>query len=181
VRLAKKQGLGVGVLATGHGVAAPCDGCVLINTSHMRSVRVDPKAQTARVEAGALWSDVIPEDQEHGLVGLAGNSSGVGVVGYTLGGGYGWLGRKHGFAAESMREAEVVTAEGEQVKALAQENSDLFWGLKGGGCNFGVVTSLAFALYPLTTVYGGGMYYPVEKLPRSSTSTLAGSPTCRTR
>jgi hypothetical protein len=163
VRLAKKQGLGVGILATGHGVATTCDGGVLINTSRMRGVGVDPEAQTARVEAGALWSDVIPEAQEHGLVGLAGNSSGVGVVGYTLGGGYGWLGRKYGFAADSMREAEVVTAEGEHIKASAQENVDLFWGLRGGGGNFGVVTSLEFALYPLATVYGGGIYYPVEK------------------
>ena len=163
VRLAKDQGLGVGVLATGHGVAAPCDGGVLINTSRMRGVRVDPEAQTARVEAGPLWSDVIPEAQKHGLMGLAGSSSGIGVVGYTLGGGYGWLGRKYGFAAESMREADVVTDDGEIVKASTEENTDLFWGLKGGGGNFGVVTSLEFTLYPLKAVYGGGIYYPVEK------------------
>jgi FAD/FMN-containing dehydrogenase len=163
VRLAKEQGLGVGVLATGHGVAAPCDGGVLVNTSRMRGVRVDPRARSARVEAGALWSDVTPGAQAHGLVGLAGNSSGVGVVGYTLGGGYGWLGRKYGFAAESMREADVVTADGELVRATAHENADLFWGLKGGEGNFGIVTSLEFDLYRLSTVYGGGIYYPVEK------------------
>jgi len=163
VRLARKEGLGVGVLATGHGVANPCNGGVLVNTSGMRGVSVDPESQSARVEPGALWSDVIPKAQEHGLVGLAGSSSGVGVVGYTLGGGYSWLGRKYGFAAESMREADLVTADGELVKASPDENADLFWGLKGGGGNFGIVTSLEFALYPLKTVYGGGIYYPVER------------------
>lgn len=163
VRLAKEQGLGVGVLATGHGVANPCDGGVLVNTSHMRDVHVDSEARTARVEPGALWSDVTSRAQTHGLVGLSGYSSGVGVVGYTLGGGLGWLGRKYGFAAESMREAKVVTADGELVKASADENPDLFWGLKGSGGNFGIVTSLEFTLYPLNTVYGGGIYYPVEK------------------
>src|SRR3712207_9291734 len=80
VRLARDEGLGVGVIATGHGVASPCDGGILINTSRMRGVRVDPESQSARVEPGALWSDVIPKVQEHGLVGLSGSSSGVGVV-----------------------------------------------------------------------------------------------------
>lgn len=163
VGLAHEQGFGVGVLATGHGVANPCDGGVLVNTSGMRGVSVDAESQTARVEPGALWSDVIPEARAHGLVGLAGSSSGVGVVGYTLGGGYGWLGRKYGFAAESMSGADVVTADGKLVRATADENADLFWGLKGGGGNFGIVTSLEFALYPLDAVYGGGIYYPVER------------------
>ena len=144
-------------------MANPCDGGVLVNTSGMRGVSVDVESQTARVEPGTLWSDVIPEAQAHGLMGLAGSSSGVGVVGYTLGGGYGWLGRKYGFAAESMRGADVVTADGEPLKASPDENADLFWGLKGSGGNFGIVTSLEFALYPLDTVYGGGIYYPVER------------------
>ena len=160
VRLARERGLGVGVLATGHAVAAPCDGGVLINTSRMRGVRVDPEAQTARVEAGALWRDVIPEAQIFGLAGLLGSSSGVGVVGYTMGGGFGWLGRKYGFNADSVREADVVSADGELLRVSAYEHPDLFWGLKGGGGNFGVVTSLEFALYPLTTVYGGNLFYP---------------------
>jgi FAD/FMN-containing dehydrogenase len=116
VRLARELGLGVGVLATGHAVAAPCDGGVLINTSLMRGVHVDPEAQTARVEAGALWRDVIPEAQIFGLAGLSGSSSGVGVVGYTTGGGFGWLGRKYGFNADSVREADVVTADGELLR-----------------------------------------------------------------
>jgi hypothetical protein len=155
----------VGVLATGHAVAAPCDGGVLINTSRMRGVRVDPEAQTARVEAGALWRDVIPEAQAFGLAGLQGSSSGVSVVGYTMGGGFGWLGRKYGFNADGVREADVVTADGELRRVSAYEYPDLFWGLKGGGGNFGVVTSLEFALYPLTTVYGGDLFYPMERAP----------------
>jgi FAD/FMN-containing dehydrogenase len=163
VRLARDAGLGVGVMATGHGVASPCDGGVLINTSRMRGVRVDPAAKTARVEPGALWSDVMTEAQVFGLAGLVGSSSGVGVVGYTMGGGFAWLGRKYGFNADSVREADVVTADGELLRVSAFENADLFWGLKGGGGNFGIVTSLEFALYPLTTVYGGNLFYSLER------------------
>ena len=163
VRLARDEGLGVGVMATGHGVAAPADGGVLINTSRMRGVHVDPETRTARVEAGAKWADLVPEAAAHGLAGLQGSTSHVGVVGYTMGGGFGWLGRKYGFAADSVKEADVVTAEGELVKANAHENADLFWALKGGGGNFGVVTSLEFALYPVTHVFGGNLFYPVER------------------
>jgi hypothetical protein len=163
VRLARDEGLGVGVMATGHGVASPCDGGVLINTSRMKGVHVDPVTQTARVEAGVKWADVVPEAAAHGLAGLQGSSSDVAVVGYTMGGGFGWLGRKYGFAADSVKEADVVTADGELVKASAHENADLFWGLKGGGGNFGIVTSLEFALYPLTAVFGGNLFYSLER------------------
>src|ERR671916_176263 len=165
VRLARDEGLGVGVMATGHGVASPCDGGVLINTSQMRGVRIDPAAPTARIEPGALWADVIPEAQVFGLAGLVGSSSEVGVVGYTMGGGFGWLGRKYGFNADGVREADVVTADGELLRVSAYEYPDLFWGLKGGGGNFGVVTSLEFDLYPLTSVYGGNLFYPMERAP----------------
>ncbi len=163
VRFARDAGLGVGVMATGHGVGTPPDGGVLINTSRMRGVRVDPAARTATVEAGALWKDVIPEAAPHGLAGLAGSAPHVGVVGYTMGGGFGWLGRKYGLNSASVTEAEVVTADGELLRVSANENADLFWGLGGGGGNFGIVTSLEFRLYPLTTVYGGSAFYPVER------------------
>lgn len=163
VRFARDLGVGVGVMATGHGVGAPCDGGVLVNTSRMRGVRVDPVARTARVEAGALWTDVIPEAQAHGLAGLVGSSSHVGVVGYTMGGGFGWLGRKYGLNSAAVTEADVVTAEGELLRVSAGENADLFWGLKGGGGNFGIVTSLEFELYPLAAVYGGNLFYSVER------------------
>jgi FAD/FMN-containing dehydrogenase len=163
VHLAREQGLGVGVMATGHGVAAPADGGVLINTSRMKGVHVDPETRTARVEAGVKWADLVPEAAAHGLAGLQGSSSDVGVVGYTMGGGFGWLGRKYGFAADSVKEADIVTADRELVKASAHENADLFWGLKGGGGNFGIVTSLEFALYPITHVYGGNLFYPTQR------------------
>jgi len=163
VRFAKEAGMGVAVMATGHGVGAACDGGVLINTSNMRGVRVDPVARTARVEAGTLWLDVVHEAQPHGLAGLMGSTSHVGVVGYTMGGGFGWLGRKYGFNATSMRQADVVTADGELVRASADENEELFWGLKGGGGNFGIVTSLEFELYPVGTLYGGNLIYPMDK------------------
>ena len=163
VRFAREHGLGVGVLATGHGVASPCDGGVLVNTSNLRGARVDPVARTARVEPGTLWSDVSTEAQAHGLAGLMGSSSGVGVVGYTMGGGFGWLGRRYGFNADSVREADVVSAEGELLKASAHQDADLFWGIKGGGGNFGIVTSLEFSLYPITNVYGGNLFYPMER------------------
>ena len=165
VRFARDEGLGVGVMATGHGVGTPVDGGLLVNTSRMRGVRVDPVARTAKVEAGALWKDVIPEAQAHGLAGLAGSAPHVGVVGYTMGGGFGWLGRKYGLNAASVTGADVVTADGELLRLKSDENEDLFWGLKGGGGNFGIVTSLEFRLYPLATVYGGAVFYPVEKAP----------------
>jgi FAD/FMN-containing dehydrogenase len=165
VRLARERGLGVGVMATGHGAASLPHGGVLINTSHMKGVHVDPETRTARVEAGAKWKDVIPEAQKFGLAGLLGSTSDVSVTGYTTGGGFAWLGRKYGFNADSVIQAEVVTADGELLRVSPDENADLFYGIKGGGGNFGIVTSLEFSLYPLTHVYGGNIYYPIERAP----------------
>ena len=163
VRFARDLDVGVGVMATGHGVGAACDGGVLVNTSRMRGVRVDPVSQTARVEAGALWTDVIPEAQAHGLAGLVGSSSNVGVVGYTMGGGFGWLGRRYGLNSAGITEADVVTADGELLRVGPDEHPELFWACRGGGGgNFGIVTSLEFRLYPLTRVYGGNAFYPLE-------------------
>jgi FAD/FMN-containing dehydrogenase len=163
VQFARQVGIGVGVMATGHGVGAPCDRGMLVNTSRMRGVSVDSVSQTARVEAGALWKDVIPLAQAYGLAGLAGSAPHVGVVGYTMGGGFGWLGRKFGLNAASVTAADVVTAAGELLHVSANQHTDLFWGLKGGGGNFGIVTALEFRLYPLATVFGGAVFYPVEQ------------------
>ena len=163
VRLARERGLGVGVMATGHGAASLPTGGVLVNTSRMKGVHIDPVAQTARIEPGVKWKDVIPEAQKFGLAGLLGSTSDVSVTGYTTGGGFAWLGRKYGFNADSVIEAEVVTADGELLRVSAEENADLFWGIKGGGGNFGIVTSLEFSLYPITHVYGGNIYYPIER------------------
>jgi FAD/FMN-containing dehydrogenase len=145
------------------GVGTRCNGGLLVNTSRMRGVSVNPFSRIARVEAGAQWKDVIPAAQAHGLAGLAGSASHVGVVGYTMGGGFGWLGRRYGLNASSVTGAEVVSAKGELLSLSDTRNADLFWGLKGGGGNFGIVTSLEFRLYPLQTVYGGAVFYPVEK------------------
>jgi UDP-N-acetylenolpyruvoylglucosamine reductase len=163
VRFARDTGMGIGVMATGHGVGTPCDGGLLINTSRMRGVTINPLIQTARVEAGALWKDVIPKAALYGLAGLAGSASHVGVVGYTMGGGFGWLGRKFGLNSSSVTKAEVVTADGELLHVSETHNPKLFWGLKGGGGNFGVVTALEFKLYPLTRVFGGSAFYPLEQ------------------
>jgi FAD/FMN-containing dehydrogenase len=165
VRLVRERGLGVGVMATGHGAASLPDGGVLINTSRMKGVSVDPEARTARVQAGAKWTDLVPETAAHGLAGLRGSTSDVSVVGYTTGGGFAWLGRKYGFNADSVIEAEVVTSDGELVRVSPDENADLFWGIRGGGGNFGIITSLEISLYPLTEIYGGNIYYPVERTP----------------
>ena len=167
VRFARQRGLGVGVMATGHGAATLPDGGVLVNTSRMKDVQIDPVDRTVRVEPGAKWKDVIPEAQEYGLAGLLGSTSDVSVTGYTLGGGFAWLGRKYGFNADSVVEAEVVTADGVLVRATAHENADLFWGIRGGGGNFGIITSLKISLYPMTHVYGGNVYYPIERAPEA--------------
>src|SRR3712207_2153106 len=136
VRFAREHGLGAGVLATGHGVASPCDGGVLVNTSNLRGIQVDSVARTARVEPGTLWSDVSIEAQAHGLAGLMG-SSGGGAGGYTMGGGFGWLGRKYGCNADSVREADVLSAEDDLLKASTHQKADLFWGLRGVGTTSG--------------------------------------------
>jgi FAD/FMN-containing dehydrogenase len=137
VRLAPRRGARRRCDGHRHGTTAPCDGGLLISTAGLRDARVDPVARTARVSAGARWSDVVPAAAAHGLATLTGSSSGVGVVGYTLGGGFGWLGRRYGFAAGSVTAAEVVTADGELVRADADENPDLLWGVKGGAGNLG--------------------------------------------
>jgi FAD/FMN-containing dehydrogenase len=163
VRTAAAKGVGVAVQATGHGVSRPCDGGLLIVTAAMNEVRIDPEARLARVGAGAVWRDVVQAAAAVGLAGLPGSSTGVGVVGYTLGGGFGWLGRRYGLAAHSVTRAEVVTATGELVTASADENQELLWGLLGGTGNFGIVTALEFRLHPLSQVYGGNLYYPLSR------------------
>lgn len=165
VQFARDADMGVGVMATGHGVGTPADGGLLVNTSRMREVRVDAETGTVRVQAGASWRDVIPLARAHGLAGLAGSAPHVGVVGYTMGGGFGWLGRKYGLNSSSVTAADVVTADGALRRASDDEHADLCWGLKGGGGNFGIVTSLQFRLYPLTAVYGGAVYHPIERGP----------------
>ncbi|MEZ4519270.1 MAG: FAD-binding oxidoreductase [Chloroflexota bacterium] len=160
VNFAREHGLDVALQATGHGVVRTSDGALLINTADMHGVTVDPDAQTAWVEAGTRWGDVLAAAQVHGLAPLLGSSPGVGAVAYTLGGGFGWLGRKYGLSADSTLRFEVVTADGEKRTASATENPDLFWGLRGGGGSLAAVTGMEIQLYPVETVYGGSLVYP---------------------
>lgn len=162
VRYAARAGLGVAIQSTGHGMQRPADDALLIVTSEMRGVTVDVEARTARAAAGAVWKDVLDVTTPHGLAPLLGSSPYVGVVGYTLGGGVGWLARPYGLAADSVVAIDIVTPDGEQRRASATENSDLFWALRGGSGNFGVVTAITFSLYPVATLYGGFLLYPGE-------------------
>jgi FAD/FMN-containing dehydrogenase len=162
---ARSRGLRVAPQGTGHN-AHPLGSLahtVLLKTQRMRGVEIDPRAERARVEAGVLWAEVTEAAAQHGLAGLAGSSPDVGVVGYTLGGGVSWLGRRYGLAANSVTAVELVNAEGELVRADAEQNTDLFWALRGGGGSFGVVTALEFTLYPVTEVYAGILFYPLER------------------
>jgi FAD/FMN-containing dehydrogenase len=149
VGFARENGLTVAVRGGGHNVAglASADDGLVIDLSRMRAVHVDPEARTVRVQGGALWGDVDHETQAFGLATPSGVVSTTGVAGLTLGGGFGWLSRKYGLAADNLLSADVVTAEGELVKANDQENVDLFWAIRGGGGNFGVATSFEFRLH----------------------------------
>jgi FAD/FMN-containing dehydrogenase len=160
---AQDHGLALAVQATGHGTHVPPDGALLLKTSQMAEVLVDPDRRIARVGPGARWGDVIAASAPFGLAPLSGTSATVGVAGYTLGGGLGWLSRKHGFAADSLLRADVVTADGAIVTANADRNADLLWALRGGGGNFGVVTSLELALHPVARVYGGTALFAGER------------------
>jgi FAD/FMN-containing dehydrogenase len=162
VRFASAHDLPLAVQGTGHGILREANGALLINTSRMKGVSIDAQAGTARVEAGAVWGDVLPAAQAFGLAPLLGSSTGVGVMGYTLGGGMGWLARKHGLSADSVIAFEAVTTNGEQVRASATENADLFWALRGGGGTFAILTAMEIKLYPVSTVFAGNLLYPID-------------------
>lgn len=165
VTTAARLGLRVAPQSTGHN-AAPLGelaGTILLRTSAMRAVHIDAEARLARVEAGALWADVTDAAAPFGLAALAGSSRDVGVAGYTLGGGLSWLGRSHGLAANSVTALEVVTGDGRFLRVDASHDPDLFWALRGGGGSFGVVTALEFRLYPITEVYAGVLFFPIER------------------
>jgi FAD/FMN-containing dehydrogenase len=151
VRLASQHGLLLAVRGGGHNIAgnAVCDGGLMLDLSPMRSVRVDPAARTARVEPGAKLSDLDKETQAFGLATPVGINSTTGVAGLTLGGGFGWLSRKHGLTIDNLISADVVSSKGELLRASATENADLFWAIRGGGGNFGIVTSLEVKLHPV--------------------------------
>jgi FAD/FMN-containing dehydrogenase len=165
VEYARDAGARVSAQGTGHGAAAlgALDDTILVSTARMRGVRIDPQTRIARVRAGALWLDVTAPASEYGLAPLAGSSPDVGVVGYTLGGGLSWLGRKHGLAADSVTAIEIVLADGRKVRCDADHEPELFWALRGGGGSFGIVTAMEFELHPVPELYGGPMFWPAER------------------
>ncbi|MEU4690900.1 FAD-binding oxidoreductase [Actinoplanes sp. NPDC023714] len=163
VLAAREHDLALAVQATGHGGVVPAEGGLLLKTTALDEVSIDPGRGVARVGPGAVWADVNRAAARYGLAGLAGRCSTVGVTGYTLGGGQSWLSRTFGFAADSVVSADVVTADGVPVTASAREHPDLFWALRGGGGNFGIVTSLEFRLYPVPRVWSGMSFHPVER------------------
>ena len=165
VTTARESRLHVAPQSTGHN-AGPLQlgpDTVLLKTSALRAVHIDPIRYVARAEAGALWMQVTDAAAEHGLTALAGSSRDVGVAGYTLGGGLSWLARSHGLAANSVTALEVVTADGRHRRVDATRDPDLFWALRGGGGSYAVVTALEFRLYPLTGIHAGVLFWPIER------------------
>ncbi len=165
VRVAREQKLTVSVRGGGHNVAgnALVEGGLVIDLSHMRSVHVDKRKKTARVDGGCLWGDVDAETQRFGLAVSAGIVSHTGVGGLTLGGGFGWISRKHGFTVDNLLAADVVLADGTAVTASEKENPDLFWAIRGGGGNFGVVTSFLFKCAKVgPEVFSGLIVHPFD-------------------
>ena len=164
VRFARETGLRVAPQSTGHGASSlELDETLLLKTTEMAGVEIDADAKRARVGAGAKWGDVVEPAAAHGLATLHGSSPTVGVVGYSLSGGMGWYARKRGLQANSVTAIELVTAEGKQLRADHDNEPELFWALRGGGGNFGVVTAIEFELYPTPEVYAGMMLFPWER------------------
>ncbi|MGZ4200932.1 MAG: FAD-binding oxidoreductase [Thermoleophilaceae bacterium] len=165
VQSAREDDLPVLVRSTGHGTHVDGEGALLLDTSGLGGVVIDPERRVARVGAGATWGQVLAAAEPFGLAPLSGSSPTVGVVGFTLGGGVGWLSRKHGFAADSLVRAAMVSAAGELVIADAEREPELFWALRGGGGSLGVVTGLELRLFPVRDVYAGASYFDAERAP----------------
>jgi FAD/FMN-containing dehydrogenase len=182
ITAARALGLPLAVRGGGHSMAghSTCDGGIVVDLSPMRAVSVDPVARLARVSGGALLGDLDGATQQHGLAVPAGQVSHTGVAGLTLGGGVGYLMRAHGLTIDSLSSAELVTAEGESVRASHGENEDLFWALRGGGGNFGVVTEFEFELHEVGPMINAGvLVFPYERageVLRASRELMAGAP-----
>ncbi|MEW1551255.1 bagremycin/ferroverdin biosynthesis FAD-dependent oxygenase BagG/FevA2 [Streptomyces tsukubensis] len=165
VAFAARRRWPVSVQATGHGPSTAADGGLLISTRKLRGVHIDPVTRTARVEGGTQWFEVIRAAAEYGLAPLSGSSPLTGVIGYTLGGGLGLMARKYGYAADLVTALEIVTADGQAHRATAGHNTDLFWAVRGGKGNFGVVTAVEFELVEVARLYGGGLFFAGRSAP----------------
>ena len=167
VALAQQAGLRIAPQGTGHGAAAlgSLEDTILLRTDRLRDVHVDADEGLMRVEAGVTWAEAVKAAGAHGLVLLAGSSPDLGVAGYMLGGGLSWLGRKHGLACNSVEAVELVTAIGRVVRADRDHEPELFWALRGGGGNFGVVTAIELRAFPTTGIYAGLLWWPIERGP----------------
>jgi FAD/FMN-containing dehydrogenase len=165
VGLAREQGLDLSVRGGGHSVPGfgTNDGGIVIDLSGMRGIRVDPDRRTVRAEGGATWGDLDHATHAYGLATTGGIISTTGIAGLTLGGGIGHLARGHGLSCDNLISADVVTADGQVLNASEEQNADLFWALRGGGGNFGVVTSLEYQLHPVREIYGGPIFYPIDR------------------
>jgi FAD/FMN-containing dehydrogenase len=165
VRFAREHELKVSVRGGGHNITgnAVCEGGLMIDLSPMKSVRVDPAKRTARAEAGLTWGEYNRETQAFGLASTGGVVSTTGIAGLTLGGGLGWLHGKHGLSCDNLLSADLVTADGKLLTASPEQHPDLFWGLRGGGGNFGVVTSFEYGLHPVDSVLAGMVVHPMPK------------------
>ena len=164
VRFAREHDLLVSVRSGGHGMPgfAVCDGGLMIDLARMKGVHVDPNNRTVRAEAGVTWAEFDHETQAFSLATTGGVVGSTGIAGLTLGGGHGFLMRRHGLACDNLLALDLVTADGRWLRASATEHAELFWGLRGGGGNFGVVTSFLFRAHPVTTVYAGPIFWEIE-------------------
>jgi FAD/FMN-containing dehydrogenase len=165
VEFARTHDLLVAVRGGGHNVAgkALCDGGMVIDLSSMKGIKVDPAARTVRAGPGLTWGEFDRATQEHGLATTGGFISTTGIAGLTLGGGLGWLMRKHGISCDNLRSVEIITADGQVRTAEATEHPDLFWAVRGGGGNFGIVTSFEYQLHPIGQMLAGVVFFPLEQ------------------
>jgi FAD/FMN-containing dehydrogenase len=165
VEYAKAEGLRIGAQRTGHGAEPLLDlsGTLLVRTAAMDTVSIDAERRIARVGAGALWGDLVPRASDLGLAACHGSSPTVGIVGYSLGGGVGWYGRRHGLQSNRVTAIELVDASGAERRVDAEADPELFWALRGGGGDFGIVTALEFELLPIREVFAGALFFPVER------------------
>ncbi|WP_107658950.1 FAD-binding oxidoreductase [Nocardia suismassiliense] len=163
VGYARAAGLSVTAQPNGHGASGTAADTILVRTRRLDRIEVDPVRRRARVGAGTSWGELLTAAARHGLTGLAGSSPVVSVVGYTLGGGLSWFGRKYGWAADSVRAFDIVDADGRQTRVTAETDPELFWALRGGGGDFALVTAVEFDLFAAPSLFGGSIVWPAER------------------